>query len=216
MLDKIWVFMIAGSIICSFFTGRTEQLTQAVSDGAGKAIEILINMAGVMCLWTGLMKLADKSGASGYIARIMSPFLRLIMPDCKPGSQQLNAVSANITANILGLGNAATPLGILAMKSLQKVNRLGDKPDNSMVMFVVINTASVQLIPVTAAALRSAAGSSEPYSILPYVWISSAFSLAVGITAALILGSPKHEEKITSADKRSELRRKSWGFIRYH
>ena len=162
-------------------------------------MKVLIEMAGSICLWSGLMAIADKSGISDRIAKLLSPALRLIMPELRPGSPALRAVSANVTANILGLGNAATPLGILAMKEMKKTSLLHDSPDNSMVMFVVINTASLQLIPVTAAALRSAAGSSDPYGILPMVWISSAAALTAGIGMALILGAVS---KIRSRRKR--------------
>ena len=187
MLNYVWLIMITGSLVCSMITGRMEELSLAVGSGAEKAVKLLISMAGVMCLWSGIMSIADRCGISAFIAKLMSPFLRLIMPDYDKNSEQLRAVSANITANILGLGNAATPLGILAMKKMQQCNRLCDRPNDSMVMFVVINTASIQLIPVTAAALRSAAGSSSPYSILPQVWLSSAAALAAGIAAVLIL-----------------------------
>ncbi len=199
MLDHIWLFMIIVSFACALMTGRMEQLTLAVNDGAGKAVKVLIEMAGSICLWSGLMAIADKSGISDRIAKLLSPALRLIMPELRPGSPALRAVSANVTANILGLGNAATPLGILAMKEMKKTSLLHDSPDNSMVMFVVINTASLQLIPVTAAALRSAAGSSDPYGILPMVWISSAAALTAGIGMALILGAVS---KIRSRRKR--------------
>ncbi len=187
LLSYIWVLMIVGSVICSFITGRSAILAAAITEGADKSISLLFSMAGVMCLWTGIMKIADKSGISAGIAGILSPVLSKLMPDYAKDSSALKAVSANITANMLGLGNAATPLGIKAMKEMQKHNRLGDKPNNSMIMFVVINTASVQIIPASTAALRKAAGSTDPYSILPLVWISSALALLAGIivTAAL-------------------------------
>lgn len=140
MLDHIWLFMIILSFACALMTGRMEQLTLAVNDGAGKAVKVLIEMAGSICLWSGLMAIADKSGISDRIAKLLSPALRLIMPELRPGSPALRAVSANVTANILGLGNAATPLGILAMKEMKKTSLLHDSPDNSMVMFVVINS----------------------------------------------------------------------------
>ncbi len=188
MLGYIWLFMIVTSVICSMINGRMDALTEAVTGGADKAVQLLISMAGVMCLWTGVMRIAEKSGITKGIAFILSPVLKRLMPDYSPKSEAMQAVSANITANILGLGNAATPLGIRAMKDMQSGNRLGDRPNASMIMFVVINTASIQLIPATAAALRQAAGSSEPYSILPYVWITSVGALLIGIFAAKLFG----------------------------
>ena len=184
MLGYIWLFMILASVICSILNGRMDVLAEAVTGGADKAVQLLISMAGVMCLWTGIMRIAEKSGITRGIAVLLSPVLKRLMPDYAPNSEAMQAVSANITANILGLGNAATPLGIRAMKAMQDDNRLGDRPNRSMIMFVVINTASVQIIPTTAAALRQAAGSTDPYSILPYVWITSISALIIGIVAA--------------------------------
>ncbi len=183
MLGYIWLGMIVSSFLCSFFTGRTDQVAAAVTQGADKGVRLLISMAGVMCLWTGIMKIADKSGITGNISRFLRPVLSRLMPDYPADSEAMKAISANITANFLGLGNAATPLGIKAMKEMQRNNRLGDKANPSMIMFVVINTASLQLIPTTCAALRAAAGSTDPYSILPQVWIASSCALAAGITA---------------------------------
>lgn len=188
MLGYIWLFMIILSVICSVINGKMDVLTEAVTSGADKAIQLLISMAGVMCLWTGIMRIAEKSGITKGIAAILSPVLKRLMPDYETKSEAMQAVSANITANILGLGNAATPLGIRAMREMQNGNRLGDRPNASMIMFVVINTASVQIIPATAAALRQAAGSSDPYSILPYVWITSISALIIGVFAAKLLG----------------------------
>ncbi len=187
MLGYIWLGMILLSVICALFTGRLGQLSGAVLDGADKAVSLSIAMAGSMCLWTGMMKIAERGGLTNVIARMLSPLLRRLMPDYRNDRQAMCAVSANVTANILGLGNAATPLGIAAMKAMQKNNPLRSSPNNSMIMFVVINTASVQLIPTTIAAMRQAAGSIQPYSIVPYVWVVSAVSLILGVTAAKIL-----------------------------
>ena len=114
-----------------------------------------------------------------------------LMPEYKKDSAAMRAVSANVTANFFGLGNAATPLGIAAMKEMQKTNRLGSAPNNSMVMFVVINTASVQLIPTTIAALRQASGSLQPYAIVPYVWVASLMALLSGLIIAGVLSLKK-------------------------
>lgn len=194
MLNYIWFGMIIASFVCAIITGRIDELSQAALQGADKAISLIISMAGVMCLWTGMMKIADKGGLTAIIARILSPFLSRIMPDYKKDSPAMRAVSANVTANLLGLGNAATPFGLAAMKEMQKTNTLKSKPNNSMVMFVVINTASIQIIPTTIAALRQAAGSKQPYDILPYIWVVSVLSLIVGITVATILSIKKEAQ----------------------
>lgn len=186
MLNYIWAGMIIVSFICALSTGRMEELSKAAINGADKAVSLIISMAGVMCLWTGIMKIADRGGLTAIIAKILSPVLARLMPDYEKDSAAMRSVSANITANILGLGNAATPFGLIAMKEMQKGNRLKIQPNNSMVMFVVMNTASIQLIPTTIAALRQSAGSSQPYDILPYIWIVSFLSLAVGIILAKV------------------------------
>ncbi|MBQ1659986.1 MAG: spore maturation protein A [Clostridia bacterium] len=186
MLNYIWFGMLVMSVLCSLFTGRTAELSRAVTDGADKAVRLVISMAGVMCLWTGILKIAEKSGVTGKISALLAPVIKLVMPECRNNKKAMEAVSANITANIFGLGNAATPLGLKAMKELQKTNRLINSPDNSMVMFVVINTASLQLIPSTIAAMRQAAGSEQPFAILPYIWITSILTLITGIMLAKI------------------------------
>ena len=193
MLSHIWFGMIIISVICGFCTGRAEELSAAAAGGADKAVQVLISMAGVMCLWTGIMKIADKSGLTAVTARLLSPVLSRLMPEYKKESPAMKAVSANVTANIFGLGNAATPLGIAAMKEMQKTNRLGSAPNNSMVMFVVINTASVQLIPTTIAALRQAAGSLQPYAVVPYVWAASLLALLSGLGIAGVLSLKKEK-----------------------
>lgn len=189
MLSIIWFAMIILSVVCSIITGRMESITAAVTDGTDKAIQLIISMAGVMSLWSGIMKIAEKSGVTEGISKLLSPLLKRLMPEYEPESPAMQAVSANITANILGLGNAATPLGIKAMKEMQRTNNLIDTPNRSMIMFVVMNTASIQLIPATIAALRKAVGSAEPYSILPYIWLTSFGALIIGIIAVQIFGA---------------------------
>ena len=186
LLDYIWFGMIVLSVVCALFTGRSAELSRAVTEGADKAVRLVISMAGVMCLWTGVLKIAEKSGITEKISALLAPAIKLIMPECRENKKALEAVSANITANIFGLGNAATPIGLKAMKELQKTNGLTDSPDNSMVMFVVINTASLQLVPSTIAAMRQAAGSEQPFAVLPYIWITSVLTLITGIILAKI------------------------------
>ena len=186
MIGYVWFLMVIISFICALCTGKMENLSKSVLDGADHAVSLVISMAGVMCLWTGMMKIADRSGITEKISKIMSPLLSRVMPEYRSDSPAMKAVSANITANILGLGNAATPFGLAAMREMQKTNQLGSQPNNSMIMFVVINTASLQIIPTTIAALRQAAGSISPYSILPHIWFTSLLTLAAGIVIARI------------------------------
>lgn len=192
--------MIAASFVCAVITGRIDELSKATLQGADKAVNLVISMAGSMCLWTGMMKIADKGGLTAIIARIMSPVLAKLMPDYEKDSPAIRAVSANVTANLLGLGNAATPFGLAAMKEMQKTNLLKTRPNNSMVMFVVINTASIQIIPTTIAALRQAAGSVQPYDIVPYIWAVSVLSLLAGVTAASVF-SVRHAKSANIGGK---------------
>ena len=189
MLDLIWSFMIIISLVCAFATGRMSELSAAATQGADKGIKLILSIAGSMGLWSGIMKVAEKAGLTQKLARFLSPALGRLMPEYRDDPGVMGAVSANITANILGLGNAATPLGIAAVKRMKKSCPSAAAPDRSMIMFIVINTASIQLIPTTAAALRQSAGSQEPYWILPYVWLTSVGALAVGIGTAAILGA---------------------------
>lgn len=195
LLNYIWFGIITVSFICAVFTGNIDKLSQATLQGADKAINLIISMASVMCLWTGMMNIADKGGLTKIIAKILSPVLAKLMPDYEKDSPAIRAVSANVTANLLGLGNAATPFGLAAMKEMQKNNLLKTQPNNSMVMFVVINTASIQIIPTTVAALRQAAGSSQPYEIVPYIWIVSVLSLIIGVTMANVLSIKNQKHK---------------------
>lgn len=191
MLNYIWGAMLVISFMCALCTGRMSELSQAALNGAGDAVQLLISMAGVMCLWTGLMKIADMGGLTAILSKLFAPVLSKLMPDYEKGSSAQKAVCANIAANLLGLGNAATPFGIAAMKEMEKTNKTPGVANKSMIMFVVLNTASIQLIPTTISALRSAAGSGSPMDILPCIWVVSVLSLLVGIIAAKCFEPPK-------------------------
>jgi len=186
LLNYIWAGMILLSVICAVITGRMEQLSGAVLNGASDAVTLVISMTGMMCAWTGLMKIADKGGLTLLLSKALNPLMRLLFPDCKPGGPAVKAMCMNITANLLGLGNAATPLGIAAMQELKKSNPT-QTADNSMAKFVVLNTASIQLIPTFLGTLRAQYGSAAPFDILPAVWITSVCSVIVGLTAAKLM-----------------------------
>ncbi|WP_243112530.1 MULTISPECIES: nucleoside recognition domain-containing protein [Acutalibacteraceae] len=186
LLNYIWAGMILFSVICAVITGRMEQLSGAVLSGASDAVTLVLTMTGMMCAWTGLMKIADEGGLTALLSKALNPIMRLLFPDCKPGGPAVKAMCMNITANLLGLGNAATPLGIAAMKELKK-NNPTQTADNSMATFVVLNTASIQLIPTFLGTMRAQYGSAAPFDILPAVWITSVCSVIVGLTAAKLM-----------------------------
>ena len=196
MLNVIWAVMILISFVCAIFTGRLPQLSEAVLKGAGSAVELVIGTLGMMCAWTGFMKIADAGGLTAVLCKVFNPLLKRLFPDYRAGSSALKAISMNMAANFLGLGNAATPLGIAAMKEMQKENPNPSVANNSMVMFVVINTASIQLIPTFMGALRAQYGAQFPFDILPAVWLASVVSLIVGVIVAKLLQGRKKEHRL--------------------
>lgn len=184
MLNYIWGIIVLVSIICAVITGKINELSNSIVDGASSAISLVISLCGMMCFFSGLMNIADKSGITKVLSRFFSPMLSKLFPECKKDSPAFKAICMNITANLLGLGNAATPFGIKAMKLLNEENPNPSLASNSMVTFVVMNTASIQLIPTMMCAMRSKYGAHDPFDVLPAIWISSACALAVGIFAA--------------------------------
>lgn len=186
LLNYIWAGLILASIVCAAATGRMDLLSGAVLSGAANAVALVISMTGMMCAWTGLMKIADQGGMTLLLSRALGPVMKRLFPACKKDGPAVKAMCMNITANLLGLGNAATPLGIAAMKELKKQNPT-DTADNSMAMFVVLNTASLQLIPTFMATLRAQYGSASPFDIIPAVWAASVGALTVGVCAAKLL-----------------------------
>lgn len=186
MMNYIWVFMIIFSYIYSFFADTTEAVTAAVFAGAEKATEMTISLLGMMCLWTGLLEVAEHAGITKKTERLLSPVIKILFPTLPNGSEIKNAVVMSITANLLGLSNAATPLGIAAMQKLEKRSLTPGIATDDMCMFVVINTASVTLIPTTLLTLRTAAGSAAPFEIMIPVWICSVLSVTSGVVAAKI------------------------------
>lgn len=186
MLNYIWCAIIILSVICAILTGNIDQLSNSVLSSAADAIELIITMCGTVCLWSGLISIADKSGASRSIARILSPVLSKLFPDLDKDGKAFKSICANVTANLLGLGNAATPLGIKAMKELAESNkssRLSHTANRSMIMFMILNTSSIQLMPTMIISILSANGNENPTSIIPCVWIASLSGVIVAVLA---------------------------------
>lgn len=184
MMNYIWGIMILLSIIIAIISGNADKLSDSVLSGAKSAVELIISMAGMMCLWSGLMNIAEQGGVTKSLARFFSPVLKRLFPEYKNDEKTSSAICSNVTANLLGLGNAATPLGLKAMRRMNEANPDKAVANNSMIMFVVINTASIQLIPTTITILRSEAGAAAPMDIIPCVWLSSVVALIVGIIMA--------------------------------
>ena len=170
------------SLLFGCATGQLSAVSAAALTGAQSAVELCLSMAGAICLWSGVMTLMDRCGLSGKLAGLLRPLLRRILPNASRDSETLAALSANVSANLLGLGNAATPLGIrAATRMAQGCNGVAS---DELCRLVVLNTASIQLLPTTVAAVRSAHGCAAPFDILPAVWLSSVLSVSAGLLAA--------------------------------
>lgn len=180
-----WTGMVTLSLFFGLLTGNLDAVAGAALDGARSAIELSLSMAGILCLWSGVMEIMNACGLSAGLARLFRPVLRRLLPDACRDPETLAAVSANVSANLLGLGNAATPLGIRAARRMAR--GCGGVASDELCRLVVLNTASIQLIPATIASVRAAAGCRTPFDILPAVWMASALSVAAGLTAARLL-----------------------------
>ena len=185
-MNYVWAGMIILSLLFSFISGKTQEVSAAVLSGAGTAIELLLSILGMMCFWSGMMEIGKRSGITRGISRILRPVLRYLFPDVDEKSEAMNYISLNVSANLLGLGNAATPFGLAAMRELKKLSPESDRASDSMLLFVVMNTASVQILPTTIGAYRAQYGCENPFDILPCVWITSFTALVVGIAVAKI------------------------------
>lgn len=189
--ENMMTWLFCGMILLAFVfgtcNGRMEAVSNAAMAQAGKAVELTLSLLGTMCLWSGVMKVAQQAGLTQKLARLLRPVTARLFDGLEPEGKAMQAISMNLTANLLGLGNAATPLGIAAMQELEKSDRTGRTASNHMVTFVVLNTASLQLLPTTTAYLRLQAGSHTPMDILPAVWIASAVSVSGAVLLSFLL-----------------------------
>lgn len=172
-MNFIWLAMIFVSIIAGAFTGRLDEVTKAAFDMAGTSVTIAIGLIGVMTLWLGLMKIAADSGLIHLLALLMKPISRWLFPGIPDGHHAIGAILMNLSANWLGLSNAATPLGLKAMEELQKINAQKDTASDDMVMFLALNTASIMLVPATMLAVRISLGSQAPQDIIGPSFVAS-------------------------------------------
>lgn len=182
-----WIFtmILIFSVVASVFLGNGSALAAAVPKGAQAGLELAISLTGSICLWSGVGKLMEKAGLTGILSRCFSPLLRRVFPSFGADPVFANYLTANVCANFLGLGNAATPMGIQAAKRLSGGKSIAS---DELCRLIVLNTASIQLIPSNVAAIRSQLGSSSPFDILPAVWVTSIVSAGMGLLAAKFLG----------------------------
>ena len=181
----IWTGMAVLSILCGLATGRGDLVAAAAVEGAQAAVELCVSIAGMLCLWTGVMEIMRRSGLAEGLSRLLRPVLSALFPQVSGDRGVMDSISANVSANLLGLGNAATPLGLEAARRLGRASP--GVASDSLCMLVVCNTASLQLIPTTVASVRAAAGCQAPFDILPAVWLASALSVAAGVLACKLL-----------------------------
>ncbi len=183
LLSYVWIIMVILSIFCSILTGRTAQTGSAALIGAQNGVTLALSLCGSLCLWSGFAKLTEKSGLARRFSALLRPLLSRLFPEASRDPSALQDLCGNLTANFLGLGNAATPMGISAVR---RMHALSGKPDASdeMCRLIVLNTASIQLIPSTVGAVRASLGSARPFDILPAVWLTSACSVTAGLLAS--------------------------------
>ena len=173
MLNIVWPIFIIISFSFAIFSGNLEKLNSSIFESTSDAINLSISLLGTICLWSGIMKIAEKTKLIKKLTRILNPLINFLFPELKNQEKIRNEIAMNMVANILGLGNAATPLGLKAMKSMQKENKKKDTLTDSMMMFLILNTASIQIIPTTVIAIRNSMGSSNPTAIVFPVWIAT-------------------------------------------
>ena len=181
-MTVIWTGMTTLSLVCALALGNQGLLANAALEGAASAVQLAISMAGMLCLWMGVMEVMKRAGLAPGLARALRPVLGRLFPDFARDRGTMDTIAANVSANLLGLGNAATPLGMEAARRMSR--RSPGVAGDSLCMLVVCNTASIQLLPTTVAAVRAGAGCARPFDILPAVWLASALSVTAGILAA--------------------------------
>lgn len=187
MINYIWFIMIFLGILVSVFTGNGEAMSNTIISSIDSTVTFIISLVGLMCFWCGVMKVAEKSGLTEKLAKLMKPVLKVIFKEAAKDEKALGAIVMNITANMMGLGNAATPFGIKAMEEMDRLNRDKGRASNDMALFLVLNAACVQLLPSTVISIRAAAGSANPGVVILPAILSTTIAAVVGVICAKIL-----------------------------
>lgn len=187
MINYIWFIMIFLGILVGLFTGNGEIISKSIINSADSTVSMIIGLVGLMCFWCGVMKVAEKSGFTNKLAKVLRPILRIIFKEAAKDEKALGAIVMNITANMMGLGNAATPFGIKAMQEMDRLNKEKGVASNDMSLFLVLNAACIQLVPSTVISIRAAVGSSNPGAIILPAVIASTFAAITGVVLCKIL-----------------------------
>jgi spore maturation protein A len=202
MLNYIWFGLMAVALVVAIFTGNAAAVTKASVDSARTAVEISLGLVGIMTLWLGIMRVAEQAGLVSMLSRALRPISRLLFPEVPPDHPAIGAMIMNLAANMLGLSNAATPLGIKAMEELQTLNPEKDTASNAMVTFMALNTSGIQFIPATIIGVLAAAGSKAPTVIIPTTLVATFCGAIAAVTTAKILQRffPQRVASVASAD----------------
>lgn len=196
MLNIFWPVCIVASVIIAIITGNVNNINNSVFESTKSAVELTITLIGTMCLWSGIMEIAINTSLIEKIKKILRPIMKFLFPKINSKDKEYQEICMNIISNLLGLGNAATPLGLKAMQTMQEKDENKDKLTDSMAMLIVLNTASLQLIPTTVIAIRTSLGSSDPTKIIVPVWIATMSAAFVAITATkLFIKLEKRKDK---------------------
>ncbi|MCI6278016.1 MAG: spore maturation protein [Clostridium sp.] len=187
MINYIWFFMILIGVIFGIFTGQGQVLSEGIVGAATSTVELIFGMIGLMCMWCGVMKIAEKSGLMDKLAKALRPFLKLIFKDAAKDSKALGAIVMNLTANMMGLSNAATPFGIKAMEEMDRLNPKKGEASDDMILFLVLNAACIQLVPSTVISLRAAQGSTAPGIIIIPAMLATGTAALVGIIVCKVM-----------------------------
>lgn len=187
MLNKIWPFFIIISFIYAIYSGNIFNVSNAIFSSAEQTVNLCLNLLGTICLWNGIMKIAVKTSLIEKLTTFLKPLISFIFPEMKNNKKISKEISMNMVANILGLGNASTPLGLKAMDSMQKQNSEKSRLNNSMAMFILVNTASLQIIPTTVISIRNSLGSTNPTKIILAVWVATIAAFMTAVIAGKLL-----------------------------
>ncbi|MDU4937822.1 MAG: nucleoside recognition domain-containing protein [Clostridium sp.] len=187
MINYIWFILIFFGILVAIFTGNGAEISTTIVGSADSTVKFIIGLVGIMCFWCGVMKIAEKSGLTQKLARLMKPLLKFLFKDAGKDEKALGAIVMNLTANMMGLSNAATPFGIKAMEEMDRLNSEKGRASNDMALFLVMNAACIQLVPSTIISIRAAAGSSNPGAIILPAILSTASAAIVGVICCKIL-----------------------------
>ena len=187
MLNIIWPAFIIISVLFAILMGKIDDLNSSIFESASTAVQMIITFFGTICLWNGIIKILQETSLMTKLTRVINPIIKWLFPKIKKDSKEYKQITINVAANILGLGNAATPLGLAAMRSMQEKNTNKEELSDNMLMFIVINTASMQLIPTTVIAIRASLNSKAPTSIILPIWCATILAEISGIVVTKIL-----------------------------